>query len=245
MKPNPPILEYVETSNPPESRSPSWVPSFDSDGGSSFIGGDPGNNIWQCSGNSILDVQVSDTQFTLRIKGRSLGLIARVEADDSIVNAQALQLFSTIPSLNNGRLAPLSLSNPSSYDDNDSIAVANLSLIQLLQPAIRFRNMLHDLIGAVHEFHTETSTRMRIALFEALTFDVFDEKAKPSHECSQTFHDVLKEILASRPRPEAELRKLKQDPKFHALYEAIVSGSKLLCNSEPLDCSSAKSLAHW
>ena len=229
-KSNPTILEFVETNQPPEkSRSPSWVPSFNSDGGDSFIGNDPQNSIWQCSGNRVLDVQVSDTEFTLHIKGQSLGVIARVEADDSIAKAQALQLWSTIPSLNNGSLTLLSLFNPSSYRDKDSIAMANQSLIQLLQPAIRFRNMLHDLIGAVHEFHTETSRKMRIALFEALTFDLFDEKAKPSHECSQTFLDVLKEIIASRPRPEAELRKLMQDLKFHALYEALLSHSRRYC----------------
>jgi hypothetical protein len=66
-KRNPSILALVEPNAPPKSRTPSWVPSFDSI--SSFIGGDIGEkNHWRCSGDSILDAQVFDAELTLQIK---------------------------------------------------------------------------------------------------------------------------------------------------------------------------------
>lgn len=231
-KRDPSILALVETDALPTSRTPSWVPSFDTHG--SFIGGDLGEkNHWQCSGDSNLDAQVSDTELTLRIRGRTIDFVARVEAEDSAVEHQARELWSSIPALQrlsssiqqvlNNVQAQLSMPTLPLQSREDS------PLIQLLQPAIRFRGMLLDLVEKVHEYHTEISTRMHVALLDTLTFDIFDPKLKPDSECSNTFKEVLREILQGRPRPGAELQELMQNPKFRALYEGLVDTSRRYC----------------
>jgi hypothetical protein len=222
-KRNPAILALVEPNAPPKSRTPSWVPSFDSI--SSFIGGDIGEkNHWRCSGDSILDAQVFDAELTLQIKGRTIGFVARVEPDYSAVRHQAQELWSSIPALNNVSQARLSLSTLSLQSEEES-RLANLPLIQLLQPAIRFRGMLLDLVGKVHEHRTEISPRMRVALLDTLTSDIFDPKSKPDSECSNTslevLKEVLKEILPKKPRPGAELQELMQNPKSRALLDTL------------------------
>jgi hypothetical protein len=222
-KRNPSILALVEPNAPPKSRTPSWVPSFDSI--SSFIGGDIGEkNHWRCSGDSILDAQVFDAELTLQIKGRTIDFVARVEPDYSAVRHQAQELWSSIPALNNVSQARLSLSTLSLQSEEES-RLANLPLIQLLQPAIRFRGMLLDLVGKVHEHRTEISPRMRVALLDTLTSDIFDPKSKPDSECSNTslevLKEVLKEILPKKPRPGAELQELMQNPKSRALLDTL------------------------
>ena len=108
----------------------------------------------------------------------------------------------------------------------------NLPLIRLLQPAVRFRHMLRELVGRAHEFGTETSTKMRRALFNALTFDIFDPELKPDSELQKIFLEVLREILQGKPRPGMELRQLMNDSKFYALYEGLVSGLRYYCATE-------------
>ena len=228
-KQNPEILGLVEPDALPSSRTPSWVPSFDPGHSLSIDSGVSDTCHWKCSGDSILDVRVCEDDLTLHIKGKTLDLISRGELPDFFIRLQAQTLWSSIASLNKQSQAPLVLSNLSSHHEE---TLENLPLIRLLQPAIRFRHMLRELVGKAHELGTETSTKMQRALVDTLTFDIFDPELKPDSESRKIFLEVLREILQGKPRPGTELRQLMNDPKFYALYEGLVSESRYYCATE-------------